>query len=674
MNKDILLRFHFPIIEKKINFKVQELKAMDFYHATFIVGLYELSNEKEQYFTLKQIFKDIFNIRNDLLIRLFWLKIVRDLIGLNVISLNGSYKDLEDKDLLEYEVKKIKIHPKIESYISHNKFYLLDSNPTEKNNVFYLRPKFLSEEYTEYFNEQNIDKKTYIDWYDNTDINEELEQKIAKAEEDIERSKNRIVVDIKRDKTPGLLIAFFESIYSTGLEYKEEKIDIKISTKTKNQLVFIEELKKPQIYKMQENSATLLINKIFPNNEQFSDLKVVDNNPFDLNKFDNEYLFKWTNKVEFEPFLDYIIYKKKLFNLYKFNCNLYIEEHKFNKEYNQLIIPFEINEDEYLSIVKQIYNKSDLYDQAFLEKVDLSEQIKLFLKKEIQSIESLDTLIDVKELIKVPYKDWVKQIKALYNNEDVFINIFNQINDIKDYSVFVNQILTKDRKELRDEIVKRSNNMSIFNFYDAENKDLIIEIFAYNFDSWIGQYNNHPVFKTEFWTKTNKMINEKFEKHKASIEARIQEKKANNLNQNIYSELLSFFDSIKEITIVSNIKAYIHIEYINKFLEQSNEQLNENIGFIKEANLTLAMKLRNQLEDLAKEFANKTDDQKVNNWSKTLRKKDKQLADYYSYLSNNFAHNLHKNKNKDDKEHIKDNEELKAIDRYINNFKNKGNK
>ncbi|UWV93410.1 hypothetical protein NW062_05545 [Mycoplasmopsis cynos] len=87
MNDKIKIRLNFPVVEKHVEFTYRKIEKMEEFNKLILIPLIEFK-KLNKYITINDIFKEFYNINSDVLIRKFWLSILRDMYKKNIININ----------------------------------------------------------------------------------------------------------------------------------------------------------------------------------------------------------------------------------------------------------------------------------------------------------------------------------------------------------------------------------------------------------------------------------------------------------------------------------------------------------------------------------------------------------------------------------------------------------
>ncbi|MGX9373160.1 hypothetical protein [Mycoplasma sp. 3398] len=667
MNDKIKIKLNFPVIQKRVEFTYREIEKMENYYKLILIPLIEFK-KLNKYITVNDIFKEFYNINSDVLIRKFWLLILRDMHNKNIITINfnSSESNIEDFDLLEMDIKNIDINKKIEKYVEMNKFYSLTDRVMKKNFTFYIKSKFLSENYDKYFNTKNIDKAWNGCSFEGFDKNEskEIEQKVSELEYDFEKDDSKLILKKSVENSNDIKVAFFESDYPFYIDNSSTIISINIRPMNIAQNYFMEDFIKSDLIN-ELNNRKLLHESIFPNNTFLSNFQIKDSSEkldikeFDINKWMVKKSFNQNNIVEGKNNEKFLILDKKIFDINKIIVDVKIDDNEVEESAVDFFIPTEIPESKYLKLLEDIYDKkispTDIMASA-LEKY-LDEFLKDVKEKSNSNFELILKIWTFLSNFKT--KDWFKEITQLFSN-NVFLDVLNTIKTSDDLDKFMS-ILNNGELIFKNIISKyniNSDNLDIFNFVSSWNNNMLREIFKKHVNNhhMFDLYKDNKFKETLFYNDLKNHISGDFEDLNKQIDSDIEA-----------SVKLNYLENFKKKEVYKGLLAIDCLDYINEYIFKKEEEIKNSLEYIRNNLISKAVSIRQRLEKFKKN--SKT------TFTKSLEKIDLKLAEYYKYLSNNYAHSFRKDTTTaeyifkiSNEEVIAENNKLDEISEYIKQF------
>ncbi|MGX9359274.1 MULTISPECIES: hypothetical protein [unclassified Mycoplasma] len=667
MNDKIKIKLNFPVIQKRVEFTYREIEKMENYYKLILIPLIEFK-KLNKYITVNDIFKEFYNINSDVLIRKFWLLILRDMHNKNIITINfnSSESNIEDFDLLEMDIKNIDINKKIEKYVEMNKFYSLTDRVMKKNFTFYIKSKFLSENYDKYFNTKNIDKAWNGCSFEGFDKNEskEIEQKVSELEYDFEKDDSKLILKKSVENSNDIKVAFFESDYPFYIDNSSTIISINIRPMNIAQNYFMEDFIKSDLID-ELNNRKLLHESIFPNNTFLSNFQIKDSSEkldikeFDINKWMVKKSFNQNNIVEGKNNEKFLILDKKIFDINKIIVDVKIDDNEVEESAVDFFIPTEIPESKYLKLLEDIYDKkispTDIMASA-LEKY-LDEFLKDVKEKSNSNFELILKIWTFLSNFKT--KDWFKEITQLFSN-NVFLDVLNTIKTSDDLDKFMS-ILNNGELIFKNIISKyniNSDNLDIFNFVSSWNNNMLREIFKKHVNNhhMFDLYKDNKFKETLFYNDLKNHISGDFEDLNKQIDSDIEA-----------SVKLNYLENFKKKEVYKGLLAIDCLDYINEYIFKKEEEIKNSLEYIRNNLISKAVSIRQRLEKFKKN--SKT------TFTKSLEKIDLKLAEYYKYLSNNYAHSFRKDTTTaeyifkiSNEEVIAENNKLDEISEYIKQF------
>ncbi|MGX9388879.1 hypothetical protein [Mycoplasma sp. 327] len=667
MNDKIKIKLNFPVIQKRVEFTYREIEKMENYYKLILIPLIEFK-KLNKYITVNDIFKEFYNINSDVLIRKFWLLILRDMHNKNIITINfnSSESNIEDFDLLEMDIKNIDINKKIEKYVEMNKFYSLTDRVMKKNFTFYIKSKFLSENYDKYFNTKNIDKAWNGCSFEGFDKNEskEIEQKVSELEYDFEKDDSKLILKKSVENSNDIKVAFFESDYPFYIDNSSTIISINIRPMNIAQNYFMEDFIKSDLID-ELNNRKLLHESIFPNNTFLSNFQIKDSSEkldikeFDINKWMVKKSFNQNNIVEGKNNEKFLILDKKIFDINKIIVDVKIDDNEVEESAVDFFIPTEIPESKYPKLLEDIYDKkispTDIMASA-LEKY-LDEFLKDVKEKSNSNFELILKIWTFLSNFKT--KDWFKEITQLFSN-NVFLDVLNTIKTSDDLDKFMS-ILNNGELIFKNIISKyniNSDNLDIFNFVSSWNNNMLREIFKKHVNNhhMFDLYKDNKFKETLFYNDLKNHISGDFEDLNKQIDSDIEA-----------SVKLNYLENFKKKEVYKGLLAIDCLDYINEYIFKKEEEIKNSLEYIRNNLISKAVSIRQRLEKFKKN--SKT------TFTKSLEKIDLKLAEYYKYLSNNYAHSFRKDTTTaeyifkiSNEEVIAENNKLDEISEYIKQF------
>ncbi|VEU75396.1 Uncharacterised protein [Mycoplasmopsis maculosa] len=667
MNDKIKIKLNFPVIQKRVEFTYREIEKMENYYKFILIPLIEFK-KLNKYITVNDIFKEFYNINSDVLIRKFWLLILRDMHRKNIITINfnSSESMIEDFNLLEMDIKNIDINKKIEKYVEMNKFYSLTDREMKKYFTFYIKSKFLSENYDKYFDTKNIDKAWNGYSFEGFDKNEskEIDQKISKLEYDFEKDDSKLILKKGVENSHDIKVSFFESDYAFDINNSSTIISINIRPMNIAQNYFMEDFIKSNLIN-ELNNRKLLYDTIFPNNTFLSNFRIKDRyekldiKEFDIKKWMIKKSFDQNNIVEGKYNEKFLLLDKKIFDINKIKVNVKIDDNKVEENGVDFFIPTEIPESKYLELLEDIYDKkispTDIMASA-LEKY-LDKFLKDIKEKSNFNFELISKIWIFLSNFKT--KDRFKEITQLFSN-NVFLDVLNTIKTSDDLDKFMSILNNSELifKNIISEYNINLHNLDIFNFISSWNNNMLREIFKkyVNEHHLVDLYNDNKFKETLFYHDLKNHISSDFE----------------NLNEQINSDIeasvkLNHLEKFKKKEVYKGLLAFDCLDYINEYIFKKEEEIKNSLEYIRNNLIPKAVSIRQRLEKFKKN--SKT------TFTESLEKIDLKLADYYKYLSNNYAHSSKKDTTTaeyilkmSDEEVMVENNKLDKISEYIKQF------
>ncbi|WP_369085999.1 hypothetical protein AB5V95_00770 [Metamycoplasma spumans] len=667
MNDKIKIKLNFPVIQKQVEFTYREIEKMETYYKLILIPLIEFK-KLNKYIIVNDIFKKFYNINSDVLIRKFWLLILRDMHRKNIITINfnSSESMIEDSDLLEMDIKNIDINKKIEKYVEVNKFYSLTDKIMKKTFTFYIKTDLLSENYDKYFDTKNIGKSWNDNSFEGFDKNEskEIDQKVSELEYLFEKDDSKLILEKIVENSNDIKVAFFESDYAFDIDNSSTIISINMRPMNIAQNNFMEDFIKSNLINELHNRE-LLYDSIFPNNNFLSDFRIKDSyekldiKEFDIKKWMIKKSFDQNNIVEGKYNEKFLLLDKKIFDINKIEVNVKIDDNKVEENAVDFFIPTEISESKYLELLEDIYEKkiSDTDSMTSALEKYLDKFLKDTKEKSNFNFELISKIWTFLSNFKT--KDRFKEITQLFSN-NVFLDVLNTIKTSDDLDKFMS-ILNNSELIFKNIISKyniNSDNLDVFNFVSSWNNNMLREIFKkhVNDHHLVNLYKDNKFNETLFYSDLKNHISSDFEDLIEQIDSDIDA-----------SVKLNHLEKFKKKEVYKGLLAIDCLDYINEYIFKKEEEIKNSLEYIRNNLILKAVSIRQTLEKFKKN--SKT------TFTKSLEKIDLKLVDYYKYLSNNYAHSFKKDATTaeyifkmSDEKVIAENNYLDEIIEYIKQF------